>query len=92
MTDASLSPRTPVTRQDGRAVDELRPITVTRGFSRQAEGSALVELGGTRVLCTASFTQGVPRWLKGEGTGWVTAVAICTWSSAAMTPSAMISQ
>ena len=73
MTDASLSPRTPVTRQDGRAVDELRPITVTRGFSRQAEGSALVEFGGTRVLCTASFTQGVPRWLKGEGTGWVTA-------------------
>ena len=73
MTDASLSPRMPVTRQDGRAVDELRPITITRGFSRQAEGSALVEFGGTRVLCTASFTQGVPRWLKGEGTGWVTA-------------------
>ena len=73
MTDASLSPRTPVTRQDGRAVDELRAITITRGFSRQAEGSALVEFGGTRVLCTASFTQGVPRWLMGEGTGWVTA-------------------
>ncbi|MDY6055701.1 ribonuclease PH [Micrococcus sp.] len=62
-----------VTRQDGRAVDELRPITITRGFSRQAEGSALVEFGGTRVLCTASFTEGVPRWLKGQGTGWVTA-------------------
>ncbi|MGW9549876.1 ribonuclease PH [Citricoccus zhacaiensis] len=62
-----------VTRQDGRAVNELRPISITRGWSRQAEGSALIEFGNTRVLCTASFTQGVPRWLKGEGTGWVTA-------------------
>ena len=61
------------TRPDGRAVDELRPITLTRGWSRQAEGSALIEFGNTRVLCTASFTEGVPRWLKGEGTGWVTA-------------------
>lgn len=61
------------TRQDGRAVNELRPISITRGWSRQAEGSALIEFGNTRVLCTASFTQGVPRWLKGEGTGWVTA-------------------
>lgn len=60
-------------REDGRAVDELRPITITRGWSRQAEGSALIEFGNTRVLCTASFTEGVPRWLKGEGTGWVTA-------------------
>ncbi|GAA1118629.1 ribonuclease PH [Citricoccus alkalitolerans] len=60
-------------RQDGRAVNELRPISITRGWSRQAEGSALIEFGNTRVLCTASFTQGVPRWLKGEGTGWVTA-------------------
>jgi ribonuclease PH len=61
------------TRPDGRAVNELRPITITRGWSRQAEGSALIEFGNTRVLCTASFTEGVPRWLKGEGTGWVTA-------------------
>lgn len=60
-------------RQDGRAVHELRPISITRGWSRQAEGSALIEFGNTRVLCTASFTAGVPRWLKGEGTGWVTA-------------------
>jgi ribonuclease PH len=60
-------------RQDGRAVDALRPISITRGWSRQAEGSALIEFGNTRVLCTASFTEGVPRWLKGEGTGWVTA-------------------
>ena len=68
-----MSVSAPITRQDGRAVDELRPITITRGWSRQAEGSALIEFGDTRVLCTASFTEGVPRWLKGEGTGWVTA-------------------
>ena len=62
-----------VTREDGRALNELRPITITRGWSRNAEGSALIEFGNTRVLCTASFTEGVPRWLKGEGKGWVTA-------------------
>ena len=62
-----------VTRDDGRALNELRPITITRGWSRSAEGSALIEFGNTRVLCTASFTEGVPRWLKGEGKGWVTA-------------------
>lgn len=62
-----------VTRDDGRALNELRPITITRGWSRNAEGSALIEFGNTRVLCTASFTEGVPRWLKGEGKGWVTA-------------------
>ena len=64
---------TSVARADGRALNELRPITITRGWSSQAEGSALVEFGDTRVLCTASFTEGVPRWLKGEGKGWVTA-------------------
>lgn len=64
---------TSVVRADGRALNELRPITITRGWSSQAEGSALVEFGDTRVLCTASFTEGVPRWLKGEGKGWVTA-------------------
>lgn len=62
-----------VVREDGRAADALRPITITRGWSAQAEGSALIEFGNTRVLCTASFTEGVPRWLKGEGKGWVTA-------------------
>ena len=62
-----------VTRDDGRALNELRPITITRGWSRNAEGSALIEFGNTRVLCTASFPEGVPRWLKGEGKGWVTA-------------------
>ncbi|MCT1368237.1 MULTISPECIES: ribonuclease PH [Kocuria] len=61
------------TRADGRAVDELRPISITRGWSQNAEGSALIEFGNTRVLCTASLTEGVPRWLKGEGKGWVTA-------------------
>ncbi|MBD8044317.1 ribonuclease PH [Arthrobacter sp. Sa2BUA2] len=60
-------------RADGRAPDELRSITITRGWSTQAEGSALIEFGGTKVLCTASLTAGVPRWLKGEGKGWVTA-------------------
>ena len=60
-------------RADGRTPDQLRPITITRGWSTQAEGSALIEFGNTRVLCTASLTQGVPRWLKGEGKGWVTA-------------------
>ncbi|MGD6211168.1 ribonuclease PH, partial [Xanthomonas citri pv. citri] len=64
---------TDVVRADGRTVAELRPITITRGWSEQAEGSALIEFGGTRVLCTASLTEGVPRWLKGEGRGWVTA-------------------
>ncbi|GAC1512953.1 MAG: ribonuclease PH [Pseudarthrobacter sp.] len=63
----------PVVRADGRAPDQLRPISITRGWSKQAEGSALIEFGNTRVLCTASLTAGVPRWLKGEGRGWVTA-------------------
>ncbi|MDM4763554.1 ribonuclease PH [Galbitalea sp. SE-J8] len=62
-----------MTRPDGRANDELRPVTIERGWSAQAEGSALISFGGTRVLCTASFTNGVPRWLTGKGKGWVTA-------------------
>lgn len=61
------------TRADGRRADQLRPVTITRAWSKNAEGSALIEFGNTRVLCTASFTEGVPRWLKGEGRGWVTA-------------------
>lgn len=64
---------TTVTRADGRANDQLREVKITRGWSQNAEGSALIEFGNTRVLCTASFTEGVPRWLKGQGTGWVTA-------------------
>ncbi|HEX4058884.1 MAG TPA: ribonuclease PH [Galbitalea sp.] len=62
-----------MTRSDGRAVDQLREITIERGWSKQAEGSALISFGNTRVLCTASFTNGVPRWLTGKGKGWVTA-------------------
>lgn len=61
------------TRADGRAVDDLRPVTIERGWSAQAEGSALISFGATKVLCTASFTPGVPRWLNGKGRGWVTA-------------------
>ena len=60
-------------RSDGRADHELRPITFERGWLEQAEGSTLISFGRTRVLCTASFTTGVPRWLKGSGKGWVTA-------------------
>jgi ribonuclease PH len=62
-----------MTRSDGRAEDQLREITIERGWSKQAEGSALISFGNTRVLCTASFTNGVPRWLNGKGKGWVTA-------------------
>lgn len=61
------------TRVDGRANDELRAVTIERGWSEQAEGSALISFGRTKVLCTASFTPGVPRWLMGKGRGWVTA-------------------
>ncbi|PPK91995.1 ribonuclease PH [Kineococcus xinjiangensis] len=63
----------PGARVDGRAPDELRPVTITRNWLEHAEGSVLVEFGSTRVLCAASFTEGVPRWRKGSGQGWVTA-------------------
>lgn len=67
MTDAS-SPR-----HDGRTPDQLREVRITRNWLDHAEGSVLVEFGRTRVLCAATFQEGVPRWLKGKGTGWVTA-------------------
>ena len=60
-------------RPDGRQPEQLRPVTLTRGWSTHPEGSVLVEFGATRVLCTASVTEGVPRWRKGSGLGWVTA-------------------
>jgi ribonuclease PH len=60
-------------RPDGRAADDLRPVTITRGWQKYAEGSALVEFGETKVLCAASVVSGVPRWRKGSGLGWVTA-------------------
>ncbi|MGZ4428359.1 MAG: ribonuclease PH [Nocardioidaceae bacterium] len=62
-----------MTRADGRQNDELRPITITRNWLDHAAGSVLVEFGGTRVLCAASASEGVPRWRKGSGLGWVTA-------------------
>jgi len=62
-----------MTRKDGREANQLRPVTIERGWSDQAEGSALISFGRTKVLCTASFTNGVPRWLAGKGKGWVTA-------------------
>jgi len=60
-------------RHDGRAPDQTREVRITRNWLDHAEGSVLVEFGRTRVLCAASFTEGVPRWLRGKGTGWVTA-------------------
>ena len=60
-------------RVDGRGPGELRAITFQRGFTRYAEGSVLVAFGETRVLCNASVEEGVPRFLKGEGRGWITA-------------------
>ncbi|MGY0486289.1 ribonuclease PH [Streptomyces sp. WG-D5] len=62
-----------MSRIDGRTPDQLRPITIERGWSKHAEGSVLVSFGDTKVFCTASFTEGVPRWRKGSGEGWVTA-------------------
>jgi ribonuclease PH len=60
-------------RPSGRAADEMRAIRITRGFTRHAEGSVLVEFGDTRVLVTASVEDGVPAFLRGKGEGWVTA-------------------
>lgn len=60
-------------RADGRAEDEARPVQIIRGWTPNGEGSVLIETGNTRVLCVASFTEGVPRWKRGSGEGWVTA-------------------
>jgi len=62
-----------MTRASGRAPDELRPVRITRGYTRHAEGSVLVEFGDTRVLVNASVEDGVPSFLRGKGEGWVTA-------------------
>jgi ribonuclease PH len=62
-----------MTRPDGRTVDELRPLSFERDFTEMADGSCLVSFGKTRVLCTASIDDDVPRWMKGRGSGWVTA-------------------
>ena len=60
-------------RHDGRRADQLRPVTVTRGFTAATPGSVLIQAGGTKVLCTASVEAAVPAWLEGRGRGWVTA-------------------
>jgi ribonuclease PH len=60
-------------RNDGRTPDELRPISIETGFVSTATGSALIAAGGTRVICTASVEEEVPRWMMGKGRGWVTA-------------------
>ena len=62
-----MSPR------EGRRPDELRPVSIDTGFLEQADGSALISFGGTRVLCAASIEDSVPRWLAGSGRGWLTA-------------------
>ncbi len=60
-------------RPSGRNNDQLRDITITRNFTKHAEGSVLVEFGSTKVICTASVDESVPRFLKGQGKGWITA-------------------
>jgi len=60
-------------RSDGRGIDKIRKVTITRNYIKYAEGSCLIELGNTRVICTASVEETVPPFLKGTGTGWVTA-------------------
>ena len=60
-------------RRDGRRADQLRPVRLHPGFVGSADGSCLIEQGGTRVICTASFAEGVPAWRAGKGLGWVTA-------------------
>src|SRR5580765_1908471 len=60
-------------RADGRRPDQLRPVTIEPGSLEQPHGSALISQGKTRVLCTASISEGVPRWLSGRGNGWITA-------------------
>ena len=62
-----------MTRFDGRQTNELRPMSFQRDFTEMSAGSVLVSFGKTRVLCTASVDEDVPRWMKGSGKGWVTA-------------------
>ncbi|MGM1029549.1 MAG: ribonuclease PH [Actinomycetota bacterium] len=68
-----MAEATTVVRKDGRQLDDLREVTIERGWSQQAEGSALITFGSTKVLCTASVMPTVPRWMSGKGKGWVTA-------------------
>ena len=68
-----MSTHTSFTRPSGRTPADLRPVRITRGFTRHAEGSVLIEFGETRVLCTASVEESVPPFLRGKGQGWLTA-------------------
>ena len=67
MSDASLK------RSDGRLPNEIRPVKITRGFTKYAEGSVLIEMGETKVICNASVEEKVPPFLRDKGKGWVTA-------------------
>ncbi len=60
-------------RADGRTANQIRPVTITRQFTCHAEGSVLIEFGNTKVICTATVEEGVPRFMKGKGEGWITA-------------------
>ena len=60
-------------RPSGRELDQLREVKITRQFTKHAEGSVLVEFGNTKVICTASVEESVPRFLRGKGQGWITA-------------------
>lgn len=68
-----MSRGTSLLRQDGRREDQIRPVTISRDFIKYAEGSVLIEMGGTKVICTASVEEKVPPFLKDKGRGWVTA-------------------
>lgn len=68
-----MSETPPFIRLDGRAPLDIRPTNITTGFTKYAEGSALIEVGATRVICTATVEEKVPSFLKGKGAGWVTA-------------------
>ena len=68
----TFSQETPM-RPSGRTASQIRPVTITRNYTCHAEGSVLVEFGNTKVLCTATVEEGVPRFMKGQGKGWVTA-------------------
>ncbi len=68
-----MSGITGLVRFDGRRKDQVRPVKVTRHFIKHAEGAVLIEMGDTKVICTASVEEKVPPFLKGKGTGWVTA-------------------
>jgi len=73
-------------RSDGRGADKLRKVSITRDYNKYAEGSCLIELGNTKVICTASIEESVPVFLKGTGSGWP--VPVRTVSSAAGIPGA----